>query len=420
MNTTEPYDAIIIGGGPAGSTAATVLAGYGHRILVIEKECFPRYHVGESLVPFCYFTLERLGMLDKLGRSGFVRKYSVQFAGADGRISQPFYFSHHMDHPASQTWQVLRSEFDKMLLDNSRGHGASVLEETSVKKLVLENGRVSGVETENQRTGVKQVHHAQVIIDASGRDAFSIARHAWRERDPELNKISLWTYFRGASRDPGIDEGATTIAYLPEKGWFWYIPLADDLTSVGIVAERDYLYENTRDPAEIMCKEIGKNLWIRDHLAHAEHMGPYRVTGDFSYRSRYCAADGLVLTGDALAFLDPVFSSGVFLALRGGELAGEAVHDALEVGDTSATRFEEYGRTVFEGMEAMRKLVYAFYDRAFSFGKVLRKYPDMHFDLTDCLIGNLFRDFDALFRAVGEFAAIPEPLAYGKPLVRSS
>jgi len=419
MNTPESHDVIIIGGGPAGSTAATVLADYGHRALIIEKDRFPRYHVGESLVPYCYFPLKRIGMLDKLGQSNFVRKYSVQFADTDGRISLPFYFSQHLDHPASQTWQIQRSEFDEMLLHNAREHGACVMEGTAVKKLVRENF-VTEVETENRENGMKAIYRAPIIIDASGRDAFSITRHGWRERDPGLNKISIWTYYRGAVRDPGIDEGATTIAYLPEKGWFWHIPLADDLTSVGIVAEKNYLYKHTREPAEIMAREIKKNVWIRKHLTPAKDIGLYRVTGDFSYRSRYCAADGLVLTGDALAFLDPVFSSGVFLALRGGELAAEAVHNALMAKDASATWFEEYGKTMFEGMEAMRKLVYAFYDQAFSFGEVLKKYPDMHFDLTDCLTGNLFRDFDDLFRAVGEFAALPGPLTSGMPIVRTS
>ncbi len=419
MNTPKSHDVIIIGGGPAGSTAGTVLADYGHQVLIIEKDRFPRYHVGESLVPYCYFPLKRIGMLDKLGKSNFVRKHSVQFAGTDGGISLPFYFSQHLDHPASQTWQILRSEFDEMLLQNAREHGAYVMEGTAVKKLVRENS-ITKVETENQENGTKTIYRAPIIIDASGRDAFSIARHDWRERDPGLNKISIWTYYRGAVRDPGIDEGATTIAYLPEKGWFWHIPLANDLTSVGIVAEKDYLYKYTRKPAEIMAREIQKNVWIRKHLAPAKDIGPYRVTGDFSYRSRYCAADGLVLTGDALAFLDPVFSSGVFLALRGGELAAEAVNNALMANDSSATWFEEYGKTMFEGMEAMRKLVYAFYDQAFSFGEVLKKYPDMHFDLTDCLTGNLFRDFDDLFRAVGEFAALPGPLTSGMPIIQIS
>jgi flavin-dependent dehydrogenase len=244
-----------------------------------------------------------------------------------------------------------------------------------------------------------------------------VTRNGWKVRDPELNKISIWTYYKGALRDPGIDEGATTVAFVPENGWFWYIPLPDDVVSVGIVAEKDYLYKDTRDLGEIFQREVGANKWIEEHLAAGRQFGFYRVTGEFSYRSRHCAANGLVLTGDAFAFLDPVFSSGVFLALRSGELAADAADAALSAGDYSATRFTEYGAELCRGIEAMRKLVYSFYDHEFSFRVFVREYPELAGDLTDCLMGHLFRDFDPLFEAVAKFAAVPPPLAHGTPLL---
>ena len=148
-------------------------------------------------------------------------------------------------------------------------------------------------------------------------------------RDPYLNKIAVWTYYKGAMRDPGVDEGATTVAYVPEKGWFWYIPLADDIVSVGVVAEKDYLYKDTHDLTEIFHREVRRTPGSRSIWRPASRFGPYRVTGEYSYRSRHCAADGLVLAGDAFGFLDPVFSSGVLLALRSGELAADAVDAAL-------------------------------------------------------------------------------------------
>lgn len=406
------YDAIVIGGGPAGSTAAAVLAERGRSVLVLEKEKFPRYRVGESLLPYCYFTLQRLGVVREMARAGFIRKYSVQFVGTSGRLSQPFYFFQHLRHTAARTWQVVRSEFDQMLLNNARRKGAVVLEQAPVRQLIRTAGSVCGVEALMPDGEMRRVH-APVVIDASGRDAVAVDRNHWKERDPNLQRIAIWTYYRGAGRDEGLDAGATTVAYLPGKGWFWYIPLPDDLVSVGVVAHRDYLYREGRDPEVIFQRECRTNQWIRDHLATGTVAGPYRVTGDYSYASRYCAADGLVLVGDALGFLDPVFSSGVFLALRGGEMAAAAVDQALAAGDVSSRRFEAYGRHLRFGMSAMRKLVYAFYDETFSFGELLREHPGLRGDLTDCLIGNLFRDFDPLFAAVGEFADMPQPSTNG-------
>jgi flavin-dependent dehydrogenase len=367
-------------------------------------------------MPYCYFPLERLGLADRMKNSHFPKKYSVQFVSTNGKVSQPFYFFQHLQHDASTTWQVVRSEFDQMILDKARENGAEVRDETNVRELVLEDGVVVGVRGENAG-GEKFELRAPITIDATGRDALAVSRNGWKVRDPQLNKIAIWTYYKGAKRDPGLDEGATTVAYVPERGWFWYIPLPDDIVSVGIVAEKDYLYRDTRDPAEIFAREIKENLWMEEHLAPGQQFGRYWVTGEYSYRSQHCASDGLLLAGDAFAFLDPVFSSGVFLALVSGEMAAEAAHAALEAGDVSAARFRPYGEQLCGMIEAMRKLVYAFYDQAFSFKEFLMANPDLRPDLTDCLIGHLTRDFDPLFGALAGFAKLPAPLSHGAPLV---
>ena len=422
VSAANSYDVIVIGGGPAGATASALLAEKGRRVLVLEKEKFPRYHIGESLMPFCWYTLDRLGLVEEMDRIAYVKKYSVQFVTPDGRQSQPFYFFQHYDHPSAITWQVERAEFDLMLLKNARSKGAEVREQTTVRRVLKDDsGRVIGVEATGPDGETRQIF-APMTIDCSGREQIATAREGWRIKDPQLNKLAIWTYFRGAKRDPGIDEGNTTVAYVEGRGWFWYIPLKDDVISVGIVAEKDYLFSESKEPAEIMRREIGRNAWIQDHLSVGEQFGEYWVTSEFSYRSKYCAADGMLLAGDAFAFLDPVFSSGVFLALKSGELAADAVDAALAAGDTGAERFADYGEELCRGIENMRKLVYAFYDTNFSFGRMLKSFPEQRGRLTDSLIGDLFKpDFTALHAAIREFAELPPEIAHGRaPAVQAA
>jgi flavin-dependent dehydrogenase len=413
------YDALVIGGRPAGSAAAAVLAQHGHRVLLLEREKFPRYHIGESLLPFTFQPLQRLGLIEKMRKSVFTKKYSVQFVAPSGKASQPFYFYTRYDRDTiAQTWQVLRSEFDVLLLDNARANGATVIEETTVKELVKEGERVIGVRAQD-KAGQLTEYQAPITLDCSGREAFSAVRHNWRVGDPELHKVAVWTYYQGARRDPGIDEGTTTVAFVPEKGWFWYIPLHNDLVSVGVVAEGKYLTrDGVKEPEKIFRRESGQNLWIKEYLSCGRQFGPYYLTGEFSFHSRYCGAEGLLLAGDAYCFLDPVFSSGVMLALKSGVMAGDAVHEALVARDFSPARFANYATQLREGIENMRKLVYAFYNPNFSFRELTNKYPDLAGEVTDCLSGDVNKDFSRLWKAIEEFAPVPDSLPYGQPLTR--
>jgi flavin-dependent dehydrogenase len=420
MQNDDSFDAIIIGAGPAGSSSAAILAEYGHRVLILEREKFPRYHIGESLLPFTFQPLQRLGLVGKMRASAFVKKYSVQFVSPSGRASQPFYFFNRYDRETvAQTWQVLRSEFDQLLLDNAREKGALVKEETTVKELIKREQRVVGVRAQTKGGAVVE-YHAPITLDCSGKEAFCAVRNHWRTKDPSLNKIAVWTYYEGAQRDAGIDAGATTVAYVPEKGWFWYIPQHNDRISVGVVAEGKYLTRGgAKAPEEIFKREIEENQWIKQHLAGGQQTGPYFLASEYTHHSRHCGMAGLLLVGDAFAFLDPVFSSGVMLALKSGTLAGEEVHKAIVERDFSPERFAEYGRFLREGVENMRKLVYAFYDSKFSFRKLTDKYPDAVGAVTDCLSGDVNKDFSRLWRQIAEFAPLPESLPLGQPLLSS-
>jgi flavin-dependent dehydrogenase len=259
-----------------------------------------------------------------------------------------------------------------------------------------------------------------MVLDCSGREAFAAIRNGWRMGDPELHKLAVWTYYKGAMRDPGRDEGGTTVAFVPEKGWFWYIPLHDDMVSVGVVAEPKYLTrDGFKEPKAMFDREVGQNKWIEKYLSAGAQQGPYYITGEYSYHVKHCGSEGLLLVGDAFCFLDPVFSSGVLLALKSGVMAADAVHEGLLENDLSPGRFAPYAASLREGIENMRKLIYAFYNENFSFRELTNKYPDLAGDVTDCLSGDVNKDFTRLFNAVAEFAPIPESLPCGMPLTPS-
>ncbi len=417
--TGNLFDAVIIGGGPAGASSAAILAEHGHRVLVLEREKFPRYHVGESMIPFTYGPMERLGLVPLMKKSAFQKKYSVVFISPNGRASQPFYFFNRYDKDTvAQTWQVLRSEFDEILLNNARSKGAEVIEEITVKELLRDGDKVVGVRAQHKSGEAVEVR-APITLDCTGKESFTAVRNGWRTKDPYLNKVAVWTYYKGSKREPGLDEGQTAVAYVPEKGWFWHIPQHDDMVSVGVVAEGKYLTrDGVREPEQIFKREVERNAWIKDHLSVGQQVGPHYVTSEYSYHSRHCGSDGLLLVGDAFAFLDPVFSSGLLLALKSGVMVGDEVHRAIVENDFAPARFAAYANHMRQGIENMRKLVYAFYEPNFSFKQVIDKYPEAGGEITDCLSGDVNKDFEPLWRKIREFVPLPENLPVGAPLAR--
>ena len=389
---SEP-DVVVIGGGPAGATTATLVAQQGYSVQLLEREHFPRYHIGESLIPETFWVLERLGMLDKLRGSRFVDKHSVQFVSDQGKLSQPFYFADHKPHESSRTWQVLRQDFDMMMLDNARAHGVDVHEGVRVLDVLFEEGRAVGVRAADESGGVREIR-CRVVVDAAGQSCVIQDRLGLREWDPVLKKAAIWTYWQGARRDAGRDEGATLVMQIQGKqGWFWYIPLHDDTVSVGVVAPFDYLFtgRDTKDLEKIFFAEVEKCPGLQPRIAGARRAAPFRAAKEYSYRSRQVAGDGWVLVGDAFGFLDPLYSSGILLALKSGACAADAIGAGLARGDTSAAQLGTWGPEFIEGMDRMRRLVCEFYE-GLNFGQFVRKHSDRKGLITDILIGDLFKD----------------------------
>jgi flavin-dependent dehydrogenase len=402
-----------MGGGPAGSSVASILAREGRKVALFEKEQFPRHHIGESLMTDTFWTFQRMGLLEKLKQSPFVRKYSVQFANPHGKESRPFYFFEANHHESAVTWQVTRAVFDQMLIEHAAEQGATVHQKTQVKQVIFDGDRAVGVEA-LMADGSLQRFSARVVVDATGQSAMLSNKFRWRMRDPKLKKAVLYSYFKGAHREPDLNGGATLVLRTEpgSNGWFWYIPLENDITSVGVVADPEYLVKGRgQDLAKIFHEEIEKCEPCRRRVEGAEIVDKIYSILDYSYRSKQNAGDGFILIGDAYGFLDPIYSSGVLLAFKMAELAADAIHDAFKHSDFSGERLGQFQSKLDEGIESMRKLVYAFYNEGFSFSQFLRKYPEQRVHVINLLIGNVFREgVNEVYGPMSEFAEIPPPL----------
>jgi flavin-dependent dehydrogenase len=403
----EAYDVVVIGGGPAGASTGALTAEHGHRTLILERSEVPRFHVGESLIPETYWTLKRLGLIERLQESAYPRKYSVQFFSEGLKPSAPFYFDEYKDCESSQTWQVWRDTFDQMLLERAVELGATVHAKAQVIEAHFDGDRATGVRVKVAGPNGERVEKdisCKVLVDATGQSAFLASRLGLKDTDPALKKGTVWTYFEDARRDPGRDEGATLIMQTADKqSWFWFIPLPGNVTSIGCTADMDVLFAGGTTGEESFNRELERCPAMVERLAGATRVRDYMTTKDYTYYSRQGAGPGWTLVGDAYGFIDPVYSSGVFLALKSAEFAADAIHEAFQKNDFSAEQLGSWLDEHARGVDVFRKLVYAFYNPNFSFGRFLKMHPEFRSHVTDILIGDVFKpDFEECFATMGD------------------
>lgn len=389
----EEYQVVVIGAGPAGTSAAALTAGAGLDTLLVEREAFPRFHVGESLMPETYWPLQRLGVLDRVREAGFQVKESVQFVTNTGKESEPFYFRRHDERECSQTWQVERSEFDKMLFDRAAELGADCRDQTRVMDVCIDDqGKATGVRLRDAE-GCDHNVRCEVVIDGSGQQSIIANKLGLKEINPKLKKAAIWGYYKNAHRDAGENAGATIVMHTESKAcWFWYIPQSRGITSIGCVGDADYLLRGRGTPEQTFAEEVSMCPGLIPRIDGAERLGDLRVAKEFSYTTTQHAGQGWVLVGDAFGFIDPVYSSGVFFALETGVRAADAVIEGFRTNDLSGERLGCWTDEFKAGMSRVRELVHAFYAPDFSFGKFMKMFPQHRGNLTDLLVGRVFHD----------------------------
>ena len=360
----DHHDVIIAGGGPAGSSTASYLRMRGRNVLLLEREKFPRFHLGESLLPFGNDLYKELGIFDEIDRR-YIHKPGARFLHEESGISFTYYFDTAIEGGRPYAYQVPRADFDKLLLDNSRRLGAEVREETTVRKLRV---LPTHVEVDAEGPDGAFTASAPLFVDATGRDTF-LARH-WGNKvadDLITTNVACFTHFENALRQEGDDEGNFTLIMF-NGGWWWFIPFRGNVTSIGVVFEKDYtLARKGMSPQELFENAIAEQREIKKILANARRVRPIDSTGNWSYRCDGYFADRTLLVGDAAAFIDPLFSTGVLMAMMGGKLAAESIDEAFQAGDFSAARFGGYQEKAVAGADKFKRLVHEFY------GENLRK-----------------------------------------------
>ncbi|WP_437626765.1 FAD-dependent oxidoreductase [Sorangium sp. So ce1151] len=357
----EEFDIIVIGGGPGGSTVGTLLASFGKRVLIIEKEVFPRYHIGESLLSGTASLMKKLNVLEKIEAAGAVRKYGVQWIWGQSREPWTVYFKDALAMPYDFGYQVERATFDKVLLDNAGDHGVDVRQGCRVVEVLRDGDRVTGLVYE-EPGGERRTVKARWTVDATGQGGYISRQMHERTWDPVLRNMAVWSYWKGVKLPEGIDRGNTVLTTFPD-GWLWFIPLHGDVISIGAVLDRDaYLRVRADGVNELYHNAIAAAPELAERLKDAECVSEVKVQKDWSYSYDKFWGKGYVAVGDAACFIDPLLSTGVHLAMLSGYLAAVTLNTILDKPDSPAeSLLDFYEGTYKREVERLKMQIYFLY-----------------------------------------------------------
>ncbi len=357
-------DVVVCGGGPGGSTFATLMAREGHRTVLFEREKFPRFHIGESLLPWNVPLFERIGVLSKLKAAGAQVKRGARFYHQGTSLTRPVVFANGIDGDHPSSFQVKRAEFDTLLLDHARESGATAFEEARVTEVLFtEDGkRASGVRVLLKGESEPRTVQAKVIVDATGRDAL-LSRHlGGRRRDPLLDRSAAFAHYDTFRRAEGPTGGDIVIVTTPD-GWWWLIPFSDGSVSVGVVMPSRRFKERPDTVEQLFEESVLATPEVRDLLVGSKRTMDVQAIADYSYRTPRISGDGFCLVGDAACFLDPVFSTGVLLAMQSAEIAASSVDRALRAkGRVDASDFRRFERSYRGAIRRFERFVHGFYE----------------------------------------------------------
>jgi flavin-dependent dehydrogenase len=381
-------DVLVVGGGPAGSTIAALLAQRGRHVVVVEKDRHPRFHIGESLLPLNLPVFEELGITDEIERIG-MPKYGVEFVSPYHNKAVSFEFANAWDKGFPYSFHVKRSQFDHILLKNARAKGAEVIEGCRITAVdFLDEGGVLAKGRDEE--GEPRSWRARFFVDASGRDTLLANQLGFKRRNRRHSSAAVFAHFTGARRLPGKAEGHISISWF-DQGWFWFIPLPDGITSIGAVCRPEHLKARKSDLNSFFMSTIAMCPEISDRLKDAKLAGPVTATGNYSYRADRMIGKDYILLGDAFAFIDPVFSSGVYLAMTSAVHGAAAVDTCLRDPGAAAPALKRFEAQVRPGLDALSWFIYRIRTPAFrDLFMAPRNYFRMEEAVLSLLAGDIF------------------------------